>query len=250
MLVQALYLALAVAMLIDALRRQPHWAWFLVILLLPLGPLIYLALVALPAWSGQPHLGGGKGPRERRSAAWRRDEVDGLRARLAQLRSTENLIALAEALLQRHEMHEAMGLAEEARARDAEDRRASFVLGAARLALGDCAGSERVLRPLVEAEPAYRDHEARLLLCEALWHLGRREEALTDLRDLAQRSGALPHRAALAKFLERAGQRREARNELEDALAAHSQSPDHVKKRLRAEARRAEEQLAALRREH
>ncbi|MBL8897416.1 MAG: hypothetical protein JNM84_07300, partial [Planctomycetes bacterium] len=56
-------------------------------------------------------------------------------------------------------------------------------------------------------------------------------------------------RVALAKFLERGGARREARNELESALAEHAQAPDSVKRRLREEARSAEHKLTALRRE-
>jgi hypothetical protein len=246
---QIVSFVVALLMLVDAIRRRPHWAWYAVILLVPFGGWIYLALVALPAWNGQPHLGGGLGPRARSAVIPKGDELAALRERVARLRSTENLVELAEALLVRREMHEAVALAEEALARDASDRRAGFVLGAARLALGDFAASERALAALVASEPGYRDHEARLLLCEALWHLGRRDEALAALRDLAQRSRALPHRVALAKFLERAGWRREARNELESALAEHTQAPEHVKKRLRAEAQLAEQRLAELRRE-
>ncbi|MBK9385348.1 MAG: hypothetical protein IPN34_11090 [Planctomycetes bacterium] len=246
---QIISFVVALLMLVDAIRRRPHWAWYAVILLVPFGGWIYLALVALPAWNGQPHLGGGVGPRARSATPAKSDDLAGLRERLARLRSTENLVELAEALLVRREMHEAVALADEAQARDASDRRARFVLGAAHLALGDFTASERALAPLVAAEPGYRDHEARLLLSEALWHLDRREEALSSLRDLAQRSRALPHRMALSKLLERAGWRREARNELESALAEHTQAPEHVKKRLRGEAKLAEQRLAELRRE-
>lgn len=170
-----------------------------------------------------------------------------LRSRVSRLRSIDHLVELAEALLEGREVHEAAALAEEAFQLDAMNRRAAFVLGAARLALADFEGAELALAPLVANDPSYRDHEARLLLCEAWWHLARRTDALEALRDLAHRSRSLPHRVAYARFLERAGEAKQACFELEEALADHSLAPDHVKKRLRPEATEAEKRLASLR---
>lgn len=246
MLPFVLYLRLAfvIWMTVDAVRRQAEWYWFLILWLVPLGVWIYFFLVYLPARNASA------ADRSARSrGGWiPGGQVAALRRALDELRSVDRILALAEALLERHEVPEAVSLAEEAYALDPNHKRAAFTLGAACLASGEFARAERVLAPLVALEPGYRDHEARYFLAEVRWRSGQREAALATSRELAHTTRRLPHRAAYARYLHEEGRLREARLELEEALAENAAAPAHVRRRYRDAEAEAKRRLADLRR--
>jgi tetratricopeptide (TPR) repeat protein len=217
-------------MILDASRRRVHALWYLVVLL-PLGDLVYFFAVKLRDFNVHP----GPPPEVRPS------ELSLLEREAEASPSFHNRVRLGWALLDFDKAERAQGYFEEARKTHPNDPEAMFGVGLAQLARGNNQAAAATLSQLVERSPAYEHYEAALALAEALFRAGEHDESLSVLSRVIAGSGELKHRLLLARYQLRASEREQAQVTLRRAIDAFEAQPDFVRQRngaLATEARR------------
>ncbi len=208
-----------------AWRRAEPW-WFLIILVLhPVGPVIYFLFVKLDGSAR-----GGRG----RERSLRKVPLDQLRKRAAHVESLENLVDLGFGLIDTGKYDEALSVFEKAHLMDRDSDRATFGHGRCLLELGRREEAAECLAPLVERQPAMRNYEGWLCFARALLGSGRHAEGMDSLRRLAATSGSLAHQVILTECLLEADQRDDARRNLDQALAEFEFAPRFVQRRDRS----------------
>jgi hypothetical protein len=232
------YLAIAfkIWMIIDALRRRVGLVWFAVVMV-PFGEWLYFIAVKLRDFNVRP------APPPEQSAAL---DLERLRAEAEESPSFHNRTRLAWALLGQGEAEEARALFERALSSHPADSEGLYGLGLCQLELGDHAAAADILSGLVEHSMGYEDYHAALALCEALFALGRRDEAFGLLRGVIRSSHRIEHQVALAKYELRAEQPDQAQNTLRKALDEFEGLPDYLRRRNGAFATEARRLLRGL----
>jgi hypothetical protein len=233
----ALSLALKVGMLIDAVHRRPAFGWFLVIVLLPAGELVYLALVMAPEVL----------PGRRRVPKARRLPLEELRYRCRENPCHANRLALADRLRVDGATGEARGLYESLLAGAPDDPAALHGLALALLDAGETDEAIRVLERVVAVRRSFRDYAAWLRLGETLSAAGRHDEALDCFERLVRTAPRIAHQVARAQAQAAAGEPDAARATLEAALEDYHHSPRFLRREAREPARRATKLLGEIR---
>ncbi len=228
-----LWMAFNAWMLIDALwRRAPsHWYW--IIPFVPFGGVAYLILFRFRQ-PGMRQVG-----EQMLQSIQRPPSLRELRADVEESPSHANRVRLAQGLYDAGELDEAEALFEEIVAARADDRDGLYGLGRVRIDRGDPEGAIQPLRELIRLHRGYRDFGAWPYLAHALNELGRTDECLALLQELASVAPRPPHKVLLAEYLAGAGQPSRARDLLREVIAEHERSPRHVKKQYRADVRQA-----------
>ena len=230
----------AVWMLVDAIRRRVPFYWYLIIVLLaPLGTLIYFVLLKLPEWTGRrpvaPGLVASSGPSL--------DEVIEL---ARQTPSELNKLALADKFAELGQFSEAIGRYREVLRQSRDNREALHGLARALLATARPLEAIEELATLMEIDPAFRDYSAALDYAEALWQAGKQDDAIGLLTGLVSVSRRINHRMALAHYSKERGDSVTARSELDQALREFAEQPEFVQRRDQRWADRARKLLAEL----
>lgn len=243
MFLYILSLAFSVWMFVDAYRRGVEWWWLLLIFLFqPLGGIAYFIIhklpeLRLPSRAEAPSLG---------AAEPRSEPLPLLRRRAELTPSVANLSALGAALEKQGEYAEAIEVFRDVLRRDPRDRAALHGLAGSAASLGRLDEAIEHYERLMEEDPRYRDFSAALELGEALWAHGQKQRALELLADLASSSRRINHQLAYAHYLAQDGDAARAREVLEQGLSDYESSPDYVRRRDRAWAKRARQRLADL----
>ncbi len=194
-------LAAAVWTIYDARQRRAPSYWYLIILLAPAGPLIYLVVVR---WLGLTLAPG--------SAAQGPSALTGL--------------AQADALERAEKYLPAERLYREILAETPESQPALHGLARCRMGAGAAREAVAILEGILTKDRTYGDYSAALDYADALWESGDRSDAIEVLERLSELSGRLNHRLALAHYLELSGQRERALSEIKAGMAlSESWSP-------------------------
>lgn len=231
-----LSLALKVGMLIDALHRRAAFWWPFVILFLPAGELVYLALVMAPDLL----------PGRRRVPKAKRLPVEELRYRLRENPCHANHLALADRLREDGAADEARALYESLLAGAPDDRAALHGLALTLLDVGESDEAIVVLERVVALRRSFGDYAAWLRLAETLSATGRHDEALDCFERLVQTAPRIAHQVARAQAQAAAGKPEAARETLEAALDDYRHSPRFLRREAREPARRASKLLGEI----
>lgn len=234
-----LFAAFYIWMLVDAFRRRAEFYWYLIIVFVPFGPLIYFFIVKLP-----DHRSSGGGALSRLTR--REPSLDDLRYRADETPSVVNKLALADALQSRGEYAEAAAIYQDVRSADQDNKEALYGHSLSLMGLHRHAEAAEELHELMELDNSYRDYAAALDYGEALWQSGEHEDAVDLLRGLVGVDGRINHRIALAHYLGMSGHKDEAREQLKTALGDYEHQPAFVKRRDARWATQAEKMLREL----
>ncbi len=232
------YLAIAfnVWMIVDAIRRRAEFYWYLIILFVPFGSLIYFALVKVKDWkSGKPAL-------PSKSAGG----IEELRKKLVLTPSVANKLELADALEAAERHDEAAPLFREVLSQADDNKQALHGLARCEMGAGNFAAAVDHFDRLLNLDNAYRDYSAALDYAEALWQNGQRDDAIDLLTGLVGVSTRVNHHVALAHYLSTDGRTPRAREVLEKGLSNFDSSPDFVRRRDEKWAKRAQKMLDEL----
>jgi hypothetical protein len=235
------YLAIAfhVWMIIDAVRRRAKFYWFLIIVFLPFGSVVYFFVVKLRDFRGGPALP----PKAQAQAG---PALPELRQAALEIPSFHNKLNLADALEQREEYAEAEPLYRQILAREPDNKQALHGIARCLLGLSRPAEACEKLSELMQLDSAYRDYSAALDYAEALWQSNQGQDAVDLLRGLVRVSSRVNHRVALAHYLSLHSGADAARVELEAALREYQDLPEFAQKRDRKWADRARKMLREL----
>jgi len=235
-----LWAAFKAWMFFDALwRRAPsHWLW--IIWLVPFGGVAYLIMVRFRQ-PGMRQVG-----EQMLESIRRPPSVDVLRHEYQESPSHTNRVRLAQGLFDAQQYGEARVLFEEVVKNRPDERDALYGLGRTFLELGDLEAAVAPLRRLIEGHKGYRDFAAWPYLAHALNELGRTDECLAVLEELAHVAPRPPHHVLLAEYLAGAGQPSRARDLLQQVVEEQRHAPRHVKKLYRDAVRRAKQLLGEL----
>ncbi|HMJ10895.1 MAG TPA: tetratricopeptide repeat protein [Polyangiaceae bacterium] len=233
------YLAIAfrVWMIVDAVRRRAEFYWFLIIVFLPFGDLLYFFIVKLRDFRG----GAVALP------APRGITLPELRRLALEIPSFQNKLKLADALEDREEYVEGEALYRQILAREPDNKHALHGLSRCLLGSGRPAEACEKLAELMALDSGFRDFSAALDYAEALWQSHQGQDAVDLLRGLVSVSSRVNHRVALAHYLSLQSGPEAARAELETALLEYQHLPEFAKKRDRKWADRAQKMLRELR---
>lgn len=226
-------------MLVDAIRRRVPFYWYLIILFVPFGALLYFGLIKLPELTGK----------RAAAAVLLKDSGPSLEqiAELARQTPSElNKLAFAEKLAELQRYPEAVGRYRDVLRQNKDSKEALHGLARALLNLGRPTEAVEELATLMEIDPEFRDYSAALDYAEALWQAGRHDDTIGLLTGLVSVSKRINHRMALAHYLKERGDSVTARNELDQALREFASSPDFVQRRDQRWAERARKLLAEL----
>ena len=229
-------------MIIDAIRRQAEYYWFLIIIFFaPIGGLIYFFVVKVHDFR-VPSLKAGTVAAPLISGP----SLPQLRQRVQESPSLANHLAYAEGLRETKNYKDASAEYDIVLRRDPDNKESLHGMGLCALESDDAGAAVKHLSHLMDIEPRYRDYAAALDYAEALWLDGQKGLCLEVLEDLTSTSTRIDHRVAYANYLALSGDAARAKETLEVALKDYELSPSFVKKRDRGYARDAERILAQL----
>lgn len=232
-----LSLALKVGMLIDLLHRRAAFWWAFVILLVPAGELVYLALVLVPEML----------PARRRTPKVKRLPLEELRYRFRENPCHENHLALADRLREDGDLDGARKLYQGLLSIAPDEKNALYGLGLVHRLAAEPDAAIDMLDRLVSLRRSFGDYAAWLRLAETLSDVGRHGEALDSLERLVQTAPRLAHQVALAQAQSAAGQVAEAERTLEAALEDYRHSPRFIRREAKEPAKRANRLLGEIR---
>ena len=206
-------LGFSIWMLHDAWRRRASFLWYLIILFLPFGALLYFMLVKWP----QQQQGEGLPPKSSRAPA--PNQVALTKAALDQSATAHNRLAYAAALQASGDIKAARKEYETVLQTHPNDKDALYGAGACAFAMRDYDQAIAWLDAVVQAHPAHEGFAAWRLLAQAHWEHGDRHTSIALLDKLCRVARQIPHWIVLAKCHLALEQKQEARLALEEALA-------------------------------
>jgi hypothetical protein len=235
----ALQLALTVWMLIDAQRRGADYFWFWIILLFfPIGPWLYFFAVKFGDFRG--------------AGGWlafqRRTSVQELRYRAEKVPTLANHLALAQRLIEEHDIEQALPHLQAALALEPDHSQVLFGLAQCAHEQGQPEAAIPYLERIVARDRRWSDYAAMRLLIKARTEAGNDAGALDTARDLVRLSPTLEHQCLLAERLIAKGLTDEAWQSLEQSLESHRYAPGPSRRRNRSwarQARRLQKQIAS-----
>ena len=235
-LLAALVLVFKVWLATDALRRREACYWPWIILLVPLGAIVYFFVIKLDDYS----------------VAWIADwfrrlpSVQDLQFQFDQTPSFSNRVGLAGALYGEARYAEAAEHFMAALQQEPTDRESIYGLGLTRIAQGQFDEAATHLEALVDQDKSYRQYAAWQPLAHALFESGRRDDCLDALRRLVAENPRMDHKMLLARYLQRSGELHQARDLLQETLTEHDHSPRFLRRRNFRNALAARSMLKAL----
>ena len=208
-------LAFSIWMLSDAIRRRAGWFWYLMILVAPLGAVIYFVAVKLPSITAS------------RAASHLGNVVPNSTAPARKLGSgffTSNLDR-ADQLEEAEQYDPAVPIYQEVLERDAKNLRALHGLARCELGLGHAQVAVTLLEQVLNIDRDYRNFGAALDYADALWFAGQKQDTIDLLDGLVKVTGRVNHRLAYAHYLAANGDIEKARTEANRVIEEHEALP-------------------------
>lgn len=235
-----LYLSIAFNgwMLLDALRRRAPLLWFIV-LLTPIGGLIYFVSVKLRDFGVRPSL-------QPAAETIPPPDLVALRQAAKDSPSFKNRTALAWALLETGDAAGAHALFEKALQSHPNDPEAMLGCGAAFMAERRPEAAVEPLSRILERNFRYRDFQAARLLTRALLEDGQGEAAIALAQRIADHSRRYLHRLELAQLHYRLGDAEAARLTAVALLSEWDREPGQRRERCAHIAAQAQHLLREL----
>lgn len=222
-------IAFTVWMLVEAYRRHEEAYWYYVILFLPFaGALAYFFLVKRHDFALPGNLFGPRKP-----------SLEELRFQAEQAPTLARDLALAEALVERHQHAEALPYLESARQREPEHCQVLYLLALCHTEQGHPEEAIPLLQTVIKRDKHWSEYAAWRLLIAARAQHGDGAGALTAGRELVKLAPTLQYQCILAERLLVEGMVDEARNVLDEALEANNYAPGPARRRNRRWARQA-----------
>jgi hypothetical protein len=225
-----LVLAVQAALIVHVIKtgRNMLWIW-LIALLPPLGPIVYVAVELLPA------LFAGRGAqRASRLVSQVMDPDRELRRASTEVQVSGNVDArrrLGDELLERRQFAQAIDTYRSGLKGVFEhDPTLLFGLARAQFGAGDHAAARRALDDLEKHNPEFKSPDARLLQARTLEALGALEEAEREYAAVAPVFPGAEARVRYALLLKRRGKSDAARRELAELLDAAKLGPAHYRR--------------------
>jgi hypothetical protein len=198
------------------------WYW-LILLMQPIGGIVYFCVFKLPEFSG--------------SSLWpfgpRRPSLEELRYRVEQTPTLTARRELAECLIEHGHHAEAIAPLEAALKVEPDHCQLLYLLAMCLTEQGHPDQALPLLERIRSRDRAWSDYSAWRLLVAARAQHGDSAGALAVCRDLARLSPTLQHRCLLVERLIADGLTEEAHNVLEESLAEHRYAPSPVRRRDR-----------------
>jgi len=205
------------------------WLW-IIILVPPLGSVIYLIVVLLPSMERA-------GQHAAHNVSKVLDPDRDYRERVRQVEivgSADAKKALAEECIKRSEFAQAVEIYEHAAVGiHADDPALLHGLARARFLNNDSAGAQKALDDLRAANPSWESPDAHLLYARALEGQGKTEEALADYEALIRYFPGEEARCRYALLLQKLGRPEEARQVFETVLKSVDGAPKHYQRNQR-----------------
>ena len=210
-------LAFHIWMLIDAIQRRAQWYWFLIIILVPFGDLIYFVVIKREDFIQTRKRHPLSGP----------NQVENTRRNFDLVPSVENRLELAQTLLASNKFNEAVGHFNHVLETHPNENAALYGLGRCKIALDDPRAALPPLEKLTSQHPSYGNYCAWPDLIAIYHHLDMKREAESKMRTLVNLNSKLSHQLMLAELLESWGRKVEAASTAQQALEqALEQAPE------------------------
>jgi hypothetical protein len=235
-----LAIAFKLWMAVDAGRKRMSYYWFLIILALPFGDVVYFFVVKLHDFKWAKLAKRFRSP----------PSLDQLRFRYRESPCLANRLALAQGLAEADKHGEAIVEFEAISATRPDEADALWGLALSRAALGELESAQTSLTRLLEVSPTYGDWEPWIMLAGLQHKLGAKSASLDTVRALVRKSSRADHQMLLAEALMGAEGYAEAGELLERIIAGHEHAPDYIRRRDRkvvARARRLRDDMARVR---
>lgn len=224
-------LIFSIWMLADAMKRRAGWFWYLVILLAPLGAVIYFVAIKLPARAtGGNTVPPASGDTQQLSTPF------GVRLLGQSLQHADQMEAAEQ-------YDKAMAIYDEALQREPGNLQALHGAARCELGLGHPQQAVTLLEKVLNADREFANYGAALDYADALWLAGQQRDAVELLRGLVNTTERINHRLALAHYLAESGDLNEARAEVQRAIDGHAQLPSHEQLRQQRWLERATQML-------
>lgn len=222
-----------VGCIIHAVVTQRYYPWiFIIVLLPPIGALIYLAVEVVPAMVGaraSHRLASGIASVADPNRGFRR-----ARRAVRMVGSVDAKRALAEEHLARGQYGEAVTIYEGAlTGQFSEDPALLQGLARARFLAGDGAGAQAALDTLKKVEPTLVSADEDLLYARALEAQGKTDQALAYYRRVVPLFPGEEARCRYAMLLQKTGKAEEARAQFSEILQSVDGAPRHYRRAQR-----------------
>jgi hypothetical protein len=232
--------AFSLWMLADAYSRPRVPRFWYFIILLPFGEWFYFLKFKIH----DPDFAWLKGPFA--SIFEKPISVEELRFKLEETPCFDNRIALAQALHDRDDFEESAVLFAEALEANETSSEALYGLAVSKIGSKDFEDAIEPLKKLLELEASHREYDGWAKLAHALWQLERKDEALSALAELVEKSPRLAHRVLYAYYLAEDQRHGVAQEQLVTAIREYEYAPKHLKRHNRSLFKRAKEMLQTL----
>lgn len=218
-----LYWLPAVAALVDYFRRRPDWYWLPVIIFFgPLGPVIYLVVVVLPA----------SGVEEAVSMSFRERRRKGELERLAASEPLPGRLAeLGELYFKEGDHAKAITALNHAIEEGIDHDEARYYLGRSYEGAGQPEEAIRHLVKVVRKDPKYKFGEALLALGRVCEASGQTKDAEAAYRQVLGAHTYAEPRLRLAKLLEKDDKIDQAGELMREIVENQRDQPRHVRRR-------------------
>jgi hypothetical protein len=224
-------------MIVDAIKREAPFYWFLIIIFIPFGQWIYFFMVKIQSFESKPL---------RNPLAARGPSIKELRYNYNKSKSVLNKVLLAQALCRKKEYEEAAKLFEEVIAFDKENKEALHGLGRCKMGMKAYDEAEKYLKKVIELEKSFENYEPWIDLANVLWLSEQKDDTIQLLRELVQSSPRIGHETILAEHLIKVDKKGEAREILEGILEDYKHEPSYAKKTNRQWIRKAKHLLKTI----
>ena len=218
-------------MFFDALQRRAAPYWYLIILFLPFGSVLYFFFIKLPDYvrEGGPEAVASPSILDLELAPSKPSLTD-LRLTAEETPSVINKIALAQALHENEHYEESAQLFFECLEIDDEDSEALYGLASCRTRQGRFEEATRLFKKLISNDTAFHDYAGWLDLAFVYWQLKSHDQAIETLIQLVTESPRVKHKTILGRYLAQVEKYEQARTVLRQAIADYEESSLFLKR--------------------
>jgi len=234
-------------MLFHAYRQKADLFWYLIIIFIPWGALIYFLFAVLPQFLGmQSTVPAASGSGDSGLSQPDTEPLGKLRQEVKETPSLQNQIKLGKALLGANRLEESIGVFETCISLDRTDSEAIYWFGRALVQKGDFERARRCFSQLIEIDPSFREYDPWLDLAAVYHKLENGDLMLRTLEKLVEESPRVKHKTLLGRGLIDEGRYQEASKILQEAMDDYEEASFFLKQSMELWHQECEKLLAEL----